>query len=432
MALTISLIFLNLMPTLFSSAQVGAAAPIFAPAYNLSSDSGTARAPNIQSLGSHVYVAWSEGSRGILFRESPDGGATWVPPISSSARRISNVGGTSQFPLISDNGSNVYVVWSQTVGTTGLQVFIATSTNYGATFSTAVQITSGIITNGHITPVIASWGANVYVSYLAGTSTYVVSSANAGVTWSSPFRVGLREPQLAVSANNVYAVSVGGAARSTNNGLTWSRITISGGCCGSEPWVWASGPNAYIARETKGNQSQVEVVHTSNYGATWTSHFLLSSTLSNSWAPMIWAVGNTAWIATQQNPGGSKSQIWIYTTNNAGSTWSSPFSLSGSGGRGTATSFPFTVSSSDGTNVFVGWSHQASSGYWVFRVAFSGDGGSTWTAAPSINVSGNPAGTQAGNNNDVANGAIAATGTHCYAVWLYVNGKTNQIYFASS
>jgi len=187
-----------------------------------------------------------------------------------------------------------------------------------------------------------------------------------------------------------------------------------------------------MAWETKGNQSRVEVVRTNNNGATWSSHLLLSSTLNNSWAPMLWAVGNSAWISTQQNPGGSKSQIWIYATTNAGSTWSSPISLSGPGTKGTATSFPFTVSSSDGTNVFVGWSQQVNSGYWVFRIAFSGDGGSTWTAAPGINVSGNPAGTQAGNNNDVANGAIAATGAHCYAVWLYVNGRTNQIYFAHS
>jgi len=136
--------------------------------------------------------------------------------------------------------------------------------------------------------------------------------------------------------------------------------------------------------------------------------------------------------STQQNPGGSKSQIWIFATKNSGTSWSAPISLSGPGGRGTATSFPFTVSSSDGTNVFVGWSQQVNSGYWVFRVAYSGDDGSTWTIPPGINVSGNPSGTQAGNNNDVANGAIAASGARCYAVWLYVSGRTNQIYFTHS
>ncbi|MDA4129134.1 MAG: hypothetical protein OK457_00025 [Thaumarchaeota archaeon] len=54
-----------------------------------------------------------------------------------------------------------------------------------------------------------------------------------------------------------------------------------------------------------------------------------------------------------------------------------------------------------------------------------------WTSAPGINVSQNAVG-QAGNSNDVATAEISANGVHCYAVWQYVNGASNQIYFSSS
>ena len=109
--------------------------------------------------------------------------------------------------------------------------------------------------------------------------------------------------------------------------------------------------------------------------------------------------------------------------------------LSGIPSKGSDTSFPFTVATSDGQNVFVAWSQQIISGYWVMRIAYSSDGGTTWTSTPSSpassTVSQNSAG-EAGNNNDVATGAISAFGTHCYVVWQYANGASNQIYFARS
>jgi hypothetical protein len=90
------------------------------------------------------------------------------------------------------------------------------------------------------------------------------------------------------------------------------------------------------------------------------------------------------------------------------------------------------VVSSDGTNVFVAWSQHSNPTTWTFRVAYSANGGATWTAAPGVNVSQNPSGTQAASNSDLANGAIASFGTHCYAVYQLTSGATSQVYFASS
>src|ERR1700692_673996 len=56
--------------------------PVFYPAKNLSNDRRHAIDPAVANNGQNVYVAWSEGNYGILFRMSPDGGVTWNPPLT--------------------------------------------------------------------------------------------------------------------------------------------------------------------------------------------------------------------------------------------------------------------------------------------------------------------------------------------------------------
>jgi len=420
-----------------------AAAPVFSAPINLSNDANQAVNPNVINVGKHVYVAWSESSRGILFRESPNGGVTWVPPTSSAALRLSPSGGVANTPLISANGTNVYVVWAQTVSSIS-QIFFAASKNNGQTFGTAIQLTTD--TSGSDTPVVASWGSSVYVGYdnISTRESYVLSSTNAGASWTKSTGYGaFHEPQLAAWKSNAYAVSNQGLATSHNKGSSWTNETIPpfGGqvppvpTTMSESWIAAWGTNVYVAYETKGPCStsgcMVNYTISHNSGNTWSTETELSTTLPNSWAPMLAAHGSSAWIATHTYPGGAASQVYVYTSKNSGTTWGAPVDLSGMNGD---TSFPFTVATSDGTHVFVAWADQTSTSTntWVFLVSYSANGGSTWTSAPGINVSQNPSGTQASTNNDIAQGAIASFGTHCYAVWQYTNGASNQIYFSSS
>src|ERR1700730_2805674 len=125
------LLFVAPILATFSPAVVvrAASAPTFGKPVNISNDSSSAQDPNVQNVGTHVYIAWTERSGGIRVRQSPDGGVAWVPALNMPALRISNVGGTAQYPLMSENGTNVYVVWAQSVGKTGLQIMEATSTN---------------------------------------------------------------------------------------------------------------------------------------------------------------------------------------------------------------------------------------------------------------------------------------------------------------
>jgi len=425
LALFAALVFLSMSATQVYGLTT---APTFQPAYNLSNDNYNAKDPNVQNSGSNVYVSWTEGSHGIYFRASPNNGTTWNPPITSAALRISNSGGTTQFPLMTDSGSNVYIVWSQTTGSgTPLQLYFAVSKNYGASFSKPVVLdTSSSVGSGAITPAIAASGTDVYVAWLAsGVGNYVISSTNNGSTWGSPVKLSsLREPQLAASGSYAYEAGVGALYVSTNNGVTWTNERIA---VGSEPWIAAYGSNVIVAWETKNITSKVYIVTSTNNGKTWTKATLLSSSVPNSWAPMVNVTGNVEYVAWRSNPGSANSQEYVSTSTNAGVSWSTPVAI---GVAGRDNSWPFTVAVSL-NNAFIMWSEKtntkSSSNDWQTLVSYSNNNGSTWTSLPTLTTSKASA---AAPENDVATGAISAYSTNGFAVWQN-NATKSQIYFSS-
>src|ERR1700730_8931000 len=89
-----------LLPAVLATASYAAGPPVFSTPINLSNNSAKAIDPNVQNVGSKVFVTWTEGSGGIKFRNSSNGGVTWSPPITSPALRISNKGGVAQYPLM--------------------------------------------------------------------------------------------------------------------------------------------------------------------------------------------------------------------------------------------------------------------------------------------------------------------------------------------
>jgi hypothetical protein len=422
--------------------------PVFNTPINITGDPDTATTPNIQSVGSNVYVVWEQIDRGVSFRSSPDGGATWNPPLTEPALRLSSAGGTIQDPLISANGSNVYVTWSETItnghGQPVLEVFEATSTDYGLSFNTAVQLTTGDgygggrnAIPGYITSIPASWGNNVYITYASGNNSFVTCSNAAGApgTWTPAFHYGdAREDQVAAwGGKYVYVTSDDSLWVSNNNCApgSWSNHTPHPGL-GSETWIETYGPNVYDAGEGKGNTSVVHYVYSNNYGQSWSRTQALSKTLYDAWAPMVWAHGNDAWIAVHTFPGGLASQVYVYTSTDAGRSWSAPVVLSSPPKVLSDTSFPFTVASSDGQDVFVAWAQQIPPGYWQFNAAYSSNGGQSWTPPPGIDISLNAKGSNASSNNDLAVAGIAASGPYCFAAYQFTNRTSSQIYFATN
>jgi hypothetical protein len=418
MALAFAFIILSVSPIgIFAFS----AAPSFQASHNISNDAGKAQFPSIANVRSNVYVAWTEQSRGVYFSMSSNDGVSW-----STGLKLSLAGGTADYPIITAMGSEIYVVWSQsTASGKPMQVYFSASSDNGALFSTPVII-DNTPTTSSLTPVIASSGSNIVVGWIASTHSYVRTSTNNGATWGSVLSLASNhEPEVAISGNNIYAVSDGGHfAISHDAGSTWVIKSIG---TDSEPWIAASGSNVYAAWETKSTSSKIYVLVSNDNGNTFTTK-VLTTTLPNSWNPMVAAFGSKAYVAIQEYPGVTKANIWIYVSSNSGASWNAPVSLSGSG---SVLSYPFEVATSDGQNVYVMWGQQLSSTTWVSRISYSGDGGSSWSTAPGIDVSNNPSGSAA-TNNDIATGAIASDGTHGLSVWQYVSGTTSQIYFSGS
>jgi hypothetical protein len=446
------------LPVIFVKSTAVTSAVTFNPAINLSADTGKAKEPAVSNNGQNVYVAWTEGGGGIYFRESSNGGSSWTPPTTSKALKLSPKGGVAQFPVMfteyqSVNSGDVYVAWAQSVaqknGSSLLQIFAAASTNNGVSFTTT-QLSHNS-TNNQITPAIAAYGSNVYVSwfssklsYASPGAIYVASSSNNGSTWSSPhdiYPVSTNgESEIVATGNNVYVImDQSNFVYSHDSGANWSSYValysykeINGSVnYGREPWIAGWGDLVYFtleANSTSGAGYQDYGRVSTNGGVTWGPQVTLSGSVKDSWEPENVAYGNNSFLTFHSlgNQGVYMSSTTNVTTNNP--TWSTPVEVN-SGMKGTS-SYGH-VASSDGDNVFVLWGQELSSGSstWDAYVSYSANSGGSWGSP--INISNNAKGVAAG-NNDVTLFALSSNGIHCFAAWTYTDGSTSQIYFAYS
>ncbi|MDA4129141.1 MAG: glycoside hydrolase [Thaumarchaeota archaeon] len=434
-------------------------APVFLPAKNLSNDSASAKDPTVSNHGQNVYVAWSEGKSGILFRMSPDGGVTWNPPLTKRGLVISPAGGTSQFPVMFTQFQRVpsgvvYVTWAQSVrqanGTFVLQIFVAASINNGISFN-ATQISHNS-THPQITPAIGAEGSHVFVAWYSGAnattpgSVYAASSLNNGSSWGSakdvinPDNGG--EPEIVASGGNAYLTSDGiYFSASYTNGKNWTVAvevyndppnTNTSVYYGREPWIAANGSKVYVTWEANSTTSGIgyhdQGVTSIDGGKTWGPEQNLTEPLIQSWEPQNGAYGNNTFLTFHdlKNQG-----VYVRSAtgvNSSSPSWGALHLLSK-----TALKASFAhIYSSDGVNVFVMWGQQISSqsSTWNAYVSYSGDSGSTWSSS-QIDISNNAVG-QAAAYNDVTLFGVSSNGAHCFAAWTYTNGPTSQIYFATS
>lgn len=94
----------------------------FEPVQNISATLGSSLFPQIAVNGSNIFVAWEEGNVDqpdrfcsqcdILFRRSTDGGVTWDPPLDQPAVNLSANTATSLYPRVAASGNIVLVFWA--------------------------------------------------------------------------------------------------------------------------------------------------------------------------------------------------------------------------------------------------------------------------------------------------------------------------------
>ncbi|MGH9921339.1 MAG: sialidase family protein [Nitrososphaerales archaeon] len=186
----------------------------FGEATNLSADNKNATAPersdlpDIAVFGSSVYIVWANyvpGNYDIFFRSSIDNGASFADAIE-----LTNIAGLSDLPHVAVSEKNVNVVWDDYNLAEGLDVFIRTSIDNGATFGNAVNLNRN---TGYSTGIpIAVSGNNVYtVSSIGNIDIFFRTSTDGGVSFSKAVNLsnnpaGSSDPSIALSGDNVYVV----------------------------------------------------------------------------------------------------------------------------------------------------------------------------------------------------------------------------------
>src|SRR6185436_9123258 len=156
----------------------------------------------------HKYVVWSAGEeedRYILFARSTDGGKSFSSPLSLSGSSRSNVFN----PEVSSNDNNVYVVW-QGQSTNGNQdIFLRKSSNYGASFGAAENISNDPGGSGN--PDIAVVGNDTHVTWegtTPGNNFVFYTKSDNGSDFATPQKLSGNQgisyrPEISVKENTI-------------------------------------------------------------------------------------------------------------------------------------------------------------------------------------------------------------------------------------
>jgi len=225
---------------------------------------GDSKYPAIAVDGSNIYVAWQDNTPDLLneeiyFKRSVDGGVNWI----TNKRLTNNAGGNyeSQYPAIAVNGSNIYVVWTDS--TPGnYEIYFRRSVDGGVTWKTDKNLTNNADDSRY--PAIAVDGSNTYVvwqDYTPAEEIYFKKSGDRGVTWTTYKRLtntldDSRYPAIAVDGSNIFVVWQDATPgnneiyfkKSVDGGVTWAaNKRLTNDELGSMyPSIAADGPNIYI------------------------------------------------------------------------------------------------------------------------------------------------------------------------------------------
>src|SRR3989442_1444232 len=294
-------------------AQLTCGAPL-----DLSNNLGDSRQPEIAAVGTNAYAVWFDNSPGnfdILFARSTDSGSNFGSPVN-----LSNNPGTSVFPKIAADGSNVYVVWSDNSPGT-FDILFARSTDGGATFGSPVNLSGGV--GFSFQPKIITSGSNIFVIWGTGCSVLFVRSADNGASFSSPINL--------------------------SNGV---------GCGTSPADIAASNGNLDVVFRS-GPASDIFLVRSTDNGASFNSPVNVSNDADEEDFPQVAASGNNVFVVWRNIPHGN-TDIFFTRSTDGGATFGIPVNLSNDAGLSELAQI-----AASSNNVYVGWSESESEIYFV-------------------------------------------------------------------
>jgi hypothetical protein len=159
---------------------------LFGTKRNLSSNAGASVRPSVAISATTVLVAWNDATSlvndEIFLARSTDGGATFAAPVN-----LSSNAGSSLTPSVAISGTTALVAWFD--GTPGNNdIFLARSTNGGAAFATPANLSSNA--GASVDPSVAISGTTALVSWEDLTpgnfDIFLARSTNGGADFSAP------------------------------------------------------------------------------------------------------------------------------------------------------------------------------------------------------------------------------------------------------
>ncbi len=120
-------------------------------------------APSLVARDRYVWISWfddRDGNFEIYFKRSVDAGASW-----SSDSRLTTTSGQSQRPVISQWGSQVFIVYWDNAGLDD-EVYFLQSNDLGASWSAPERLTFGAIASA--LPSVAAAASGIHVAWTDG------------------------------------------------------------------------------------------------------------------------------------------------------------------------------------------------------------------------------------------------------------------------
>jgi hypothetical protein len=323
---------------LLLSAVPIAHATTFGSAIRITTNTGFSGYASVAASGSYVYVAWEDdtpvtGSGSapeIWLRVSSNNGGSFGSPL-----RISYNAHPSLYASVAASGSYVYVAWEDftpvTGSGTGAEIWLRVSSNHGASFGSAIRITTN--TGFSERPSVAAYGSYVYVAW----------EDNTPVTGSGT------QPEIWTRASSNYGASFGSPVRITTNTGKSQYASVA-----------AVGSYVYVAWEDttpvtgSGAAYEIWLRVSSNYGGSFGSPIRITTNTGGSVCPSVAAVGSYVYVAWGDNTdvpsSGGSWEIWMRVSSNNGASFGSAIRLTTNTG---SSLYPSVAAV--GSYVYVAW-----------------------------------------------------------------------------
>lgn len=390
-------------PIAAATLALAAQAQTLGPPLNLSNSAASSEWGQAAVVGSNVYTVWTDKSANqrhlARFARSPDGGVSFGSPVTVLVAGTAGGG-----PHVAADGAYVYVARNaRPKANKPAQVYFRASANQGTSFGPEIALTApAIAPNGAGLEAIAAAGSNVHVlwgtSVGAGSRVFVSSSSNGGATFAAAVEIsgamGGGNGVMRALGTNVHVAwvrEVAGAeevfySRSTNGGATFSppaNLSATAGQNSVMPQLALAGANVYLAYR---EDPEFRLIRSTDGGASFGAPVNVSGFEDNdglAGGPRLAASGSVLHVIWKDDTAapGPDYEVFHRSSPDGGASFGAVTNL------GAIAPTEFGLVAAEGLNAYVVW-NEASGGV---RIRQSVDGGAIFTPALSVSAFGGAA-----------------------------------------